>query len=490
MAVNFKKLFLSKWSERLFLFFILAITLFFVSYKLTESPPTWYDEGFIIQSAENLMANGRLGIQIEPGVIIEEATFFSTGFPVAYPVGWALQIFGKNLLSARSVMVFFCLLLVGLSYFLIKRIWGFKTAVLSSLLLISFASLYGNGKNVLGEVPGLFFLVAFLYFLYRIEEKNYLAGYRNYFLAGLFLGLCLATKSIFLILPAALFFSLLIYWRKINWNWSLIGSGFLGFMVSLFFLFKTQFSAATSLGSVFGDYLNPSATTDVFYLAVQNFVRFFIEAAPLYLLVMMIIWAGALIIRFKFFKEKIALTETVAFVFSGLIGLSYLHLAGWSRYLFPAQIIALLFFPVSAKVVIKFLGDRFKIKLPTFTLVLLVAILFAIQLYQLCFGSWVAGYYNSHNTRDLEAHFSGLNPTEKIFLYDAPEIATFLPSKNYRQYLKINDNLIIGQEELKSIENGLPDKIIINIRKKEILSSFSLYEEKIKVSKYLILEKK
>jgi len=476
--------------EKFFLVFLLIVTLFFVTYKLTESPPTWYDEGFIIQSAENLVAHGRLGIQVEPGKFVEDATFFSTGFPIAYPIGWVLCFFGKSLLLARSVMVIFCLLLVGLSYFLIKKIWGLKIAVLSSLLLISFAPLYGNGKNVLGEVPGLFFLTAFLYFLYLIEEKNYLAGHLNYFLAGLSLGFCLASKSIFLILPISFIFGILIFRKMVNWNWRLIGSGFLGLAVTLCFLFKTQFSGETLLSKVFGDYFNPSATTDSISLAIQNFSRFFTEAAPLYLLVLMVFWAIAFIIRFKYHKSKTSLTETIAFIFSIFIILSYLHLAGWYRYLFPAQVIVLIFFPASIETIVIFLNNHFKIKFLAFTSVFLVVALAFFQFYQLCFGSWVSAYYNSHNTRDLESYFTGLRPVEKIFLYDVPEIATFLTSDNYYQYLKINDNLIIGQEELDKIKNGLFDKIIIKARRGDIIDEFPLYLEKINVSKYLVLERK
>ena len=62
-------------------------------------------------------------------------------------------------------MVVFLLMLVAASFWLIYEVFGYKEAVISTLLLVSFAPLYGNGKIVLGEIPGLLFLVLFQGFI-------------------------------------------------------------------------------------------------------------------------------------------------------------------------------------------------------------------------------------------------------------------------------------------------------------------------------------
>ena len=49
---------------------LLLITLFFSLFKLTESPPIWYDEGIILQPAINSVRTGKMGMQIAPGEII------------------------------------------------------------------------------------------------------------------------------------------------------------------------------------------------------------------------------------------------------------------------------------------------------------------------------------------------------------------------------------------------------------------------------------
>lgn len=477
--------------EIFFVVFLLAAAFFFAAYELTESPPTWFDEGFIIQSAINLVRTGEMGAQVAPGAVLKNPEFFSTGFPLAYPVGWSMKIFGQGLLPARAVMVLFTLSLVLFFYLLAKKIWDFKAAILASLLLISFASLYGNGKNVLGEVPGLFFLVLFMYFVYKIEQKDYQSGYSNYIMAGLAGGLCIATKSIFLVLPPAVILGTIILHKRIIWNWRLILAGALSFSAMMALLFKTQFAGGGPLMNVIRDFANPYAAADTVSLIFRNAARFFTEAAPAYLLLMAVVWAAAIIIR-RLKKEKNSLVELISFFFVLFICLSYLRMVGWYRYLFPAQVIALLFFPASFLVVFDWLKNKFVwsrwfgAKIP----IVLLIILIGLQFYQLSFHSWVVGYYGSRGTRDLENYFDRLDKSISIFIYNAPEIAVFLPTENYYQYLKINDAMVLGQEQLEKIKTGAPDTIIINNKETAAAVDFSLYEQKNAVSRYLIFKRK
>jgi len=477
--------------EKVFIVFLVAITLFFAAYKLTESPPTWFDEGFVIQSAENLVNDGIMGIKIEPDLIVHNATFFSTGFPLAYPVGWAMELFGRGLLPARSVMVLFTILLVLLCYFLAKKIWGFKIAAFSSLLLVGFAPLYGNGRNVLGEVPGVFFLVLFLYYLYKIEKKKFVGSYSDYIMAGLSVALCLSTKSIFLVLPLAVILALIIFYKNIAWDWRRILAGLAAGSVVIAVLLKTQFLGGGPLVDVLRDYANPYAVGDMSVLVWQNIKRFFTEGTPIYLLGTMLIWLLSLAIR-KIRSETTSLTEIVSFFFSLFICLSYLRMVGWYRYLFAAQILSLLFLPASSLIMFEWLKSKFawsrniNIKI----VFILFGVLIGAQFLYLHYFSWTASYYYSRATSSLENYFNRIDFSEKIFLYNSPEIATFLPSKNYYQYLKINDELILGQDQLKQITVGVPNKVIVNNKEASVMADFPLYQEAGAVSRYLIFEKK
>jgi len=152
-----EKKYLSRKFRTIFLIFLSLLGLFLATYKLTESPAVWFDEGVSVQTAMNLATAKTPGMQVEPGVIINATRFMTTGFPLIYPLSFSFKFFGVGMLQARIVMVIFLIGLILIAYLLVKKMFGFRTAVLSSLLLVSFPVLYGNGKNVLGEVPGLFF---------------------------------------------------------------------------------------------------------------------------------------------------------------------------------------------------------------------------------------------------------------------------------------------------------------------------------------------
>ena len=84
------------------------------------------------------------------------------------------------------------------AYIATRKWYGDNAAIATLALIVSFLPFYGNGKSALGEVAGLFFLLAGLLFL----ENNNL---KKIFLSGLFLGLSVATKPFFLLVLPALF---------------------------------------------------------------------------------------------------------------------------------------------------------------------------------------------------------------------------------------------------------------------------------------------
>ena len=180
------------------LLFTAVVVLFLSTYKISESPPIWMDEGIITQVAENVATQGVNGIQVAPGEFVS-AGFVTTSYVVTYPIALFFNFFGVGLLQARAVMVLFLFAFFLVAYFLSKQQMQKTLAILSLLLLASFAPIYGNGKNVLGEIPGLVFLFAGLLGVGMIER-----GVRTitlFVLTGLFFGLCVVTKPIFIFLP-------------------------------------------------------------------------------------------------------------------------------------------------------------------------------------------------------------------------------------------------------------------------------------------------
>src|SRR3989344_4531501 len=212
---------MSKTANLIFIIGLLVAVFFFATYDLTESPHTWYDEGAIIQRAITYLRYGTMHYQVAPDQF-SSAAFDSTGYPVIYPIALAFKYFGIGLLPARAVMAVFILLLVLTAYTLIKRTAGSYYAAAAALLLGTFPPLYGNGKNVLGEIPGLFFLFLFLFCLHFLEK----GGFKNKFflvLGCLTAGLCFSTKPNFIMLLPALAIASLILKRKEIFNFRILG---------------------------------------------------------------------------------------------------------------------------------------------------------------------------------------------------------------------------------------------------------------------------
>lgn len=468
-----------------------SIALFASTYKLSEAPGIWYDEGYYTQIGMNVAAIGKQVLQTEPGVYVP-TSYITVGYPLTIPLSISYKIFGVGVLQGRSVMVLFILSFIAASYFLSKKLFGVWPAAYTALLLATFPMLYGNGKSVLGEVPGLFFLSLTLLAVYRLEKDEY-RDWRWYAVAGVAAGLCVATKPIFILLLAALFLVAVMKWKKITQNWKGVLAGLVALVTCLGLWIYLQFGSDASLSTLALQYTNPYASENIYTLIIQNALRFIKESTPLYTLILMSVWGVSLYIRRK--KKEISAAEMTAFIFCILTILSYLRLAGWYRYLFPATMVALSFFPSSlrivwdattARVLQNFVVTKKILVLPF----LLIICLSAAQLYQTARASYVAQYYAGTRTRDMSAALAAISPDAKIFLYNTPEIAALLPTKNYYQYLTPLAYVQIGAAGLPALRAGTMDLVIVDddtyTKEKEL---FNRYPVKKLIDRYDILQK-
>ena len=325
-----------------------------------------------------------------------------------------------------------------------------------SAAAFSFAELYGNGKSVLGEVPGLFFLVATLIALRYLEKVRYQSIFW-YIATGVLAGLCVATKPIFILLLAALFFTLMLQYKRVSLSWRGVLAGFVALAVPIAWWIYTQFGSDVTLRLLVLDYINPysaqSGQVLMWQVVVRNFVRFFTETTPVYTALLTGAWAAALYVRRKTARPSAA--ELSAFIFCLLIIAAYLRLPGWYRYLFPATTIALLFFPSSVFSICGYMQERWSVwkNMPWLPYAAL-ALLFCAQVYQVMFSSYVSRYYASTRTHNDVAAFAELPKNSSIFLYDLPELAVLLPSRTYYQYLEPAPGMAIGAGELAVLQKG------------------------------------
>lgn len=465
-----------------------SAALFFSFYKLSESPSVWYDEGFYSQVAENVSLGKGSVLQVEPGKTIPASTAVTVGYPLIYPVAASYLLFGVGVLQGRVVMALFILGFLAGSYVLVRRLHGRDTAAFSLLLLATFPVLYGNGKSVLGEVPGMFYLTLAFLSLHALERSGYKSHVSAVF-SGLFAGLCMATKPEYILLVPALGLVLLLFWRKIVPHWKNVLLAIGAALAPMVLWFYIQFASSDSFGSVIAFYANPYEITNLSSVVTHNALRFLTEASPLYLFVTLLIWGITLISRVR--DKNISAVEVAAFVFSLAVILSFLRTPGWYRYFFPAQILGLLFFVPS----LFYLTEKAVVAVPRVrnlraVLIAGVMLLAAGQLYQLSNDSYVARYYHSARTKTLTDGLARLDPTQSVFLYNTPEVAVFLPHQNYFQYIAPHENQLIGGEEIENLRKGIPHVVIVStgaeLKKPEL---FSGYRKKTELSRYTVLER-
>lgn len=174
-----------------------SVVTFLALYNLTDYPATWFDEGFTLQVPKTLVRFGVYAIYTSEGFYYHG---ISGGPTVILPIAAAFWLFGIGLLQARLVMALYLLATVYVFYRLARELGGRRLAwVATALLVVSPAALVQYGRQGLGEVPGLFFLVTGLALWFAAWER---AGWRRLGLIGLLLGLAMVTKHIYLLILA------------------------------------------------------------------------------------------------------------------------------------------------------------------------------------------------------------------------------------------------------------------------------------------------
>ncbi len=503
---------------------LFCAALFFSTYKLSESPPTWLDEGMIVQTSKTLVEEGVYSVKVAPDTYISPG-FISTSYPVTFPIALSFKLFGVGLLQARSVMVIYILAFLLSIYFLAKRLFKNEWLMIAGLaLLVSFPPLYGNGKNVLGEVPGLFFLTVFLIFIDRIWKGD--RRISQFILAGLTLGLCIATKPIFILLLPVVAMWLLYVWLK---KPEVFGRGII--KNSLYFIvcallplvawIMIQFRGDSFVATL-SYYANPHSVNLATSL-LSNIKAFLTAPESLYFFALYLVWLTAVTFR-VWSKKNIEVAELVAFGFSTLVLLAYFRNPAYYRYFFLAEVYCLLFFVQTLNFIIgtrpkaadvtsstteNFLQEiflrNFLVKISCvwsrkshrplsgagISIFVIVFALIIFQSYQLLFHSWVSQYYGSTKTRDCVAAIGKIPQAKSIFFYQDPELVIFRAGGNYYQYMDSIETDQSRTEKKRLIKQGVPDIVAVSSEiMPQIQDILEKYVSSSSCDRYQILNKK
>lgn len=461
------------------------------TYRLSESPAIWFDEGMYTQTALSLERHGTKALQVAPDTFIT-ASSVTGGFSFIAPIALSYKIFGEGVLQGRAVMALFILAFALVSFFFVSTLFGIWQGSWTLLLLSSFSMLYGNGKSVLGEVPGLFFMFAALLALLWLERKSY-QNTHVAILFGFFTGLCVVTKPTFLVLLPVFALVWLLRWKAVRIKIHTFALSALVFLVPVGIWLYFQLGMGDTIGTLLSFYTNPYNATDVSPLILTNISRFFTDTTALYTFIVVGVWSLALILQ-KLKKETVSIAELAAFFFSlSILGAS-LSLPGWNRYLFPATTVALLFFPHSSLYIFRWIHSKLLFLTPfSFAPYALFVLLFVGQSYQLAFSSYVASYYGGHRSAEVGKTLDALGTEASIFVYNVPEVVLLLPSENYYQYIRpheVEDEESAGIDQLPRLAEGVPDYVIIGTSDYTPSNPhFSAYQLRETVNRYSILEK-
>ncbi len=173
---------------------IVFLAVVFLSvYQLTGFPKPWFDEWSHLHVPKTLVNFGVYADYSSEGFRYYGPTV-GVGPTVFLPIAASFKLFGIGLLQARSVIVLYLLATIAVFYRLGRKMGGAALALVATALLVTSRgiSLLEYGREVLGEVPGFFFLAAGFVVWYGAWKKP---TWVRLAAAGLLFGLSMVTKN-------------------------------------------------------------------------------------------------------------------------------------------------------------------------------------------------------------------------------------------------------------------------------------------------------
>jgi len=315
---------------------VLLVGAFLLVYQLDRYPAPWYDEGSHLHVAKNYALNGVYADYSSEG----NRPFgpaVGVGPTVLLPIALLYKALGVSIPLARAVIVVYGALALTMLYLLTARLVNQRAALIAVILamLSPAVDFVYNSRTVLGEVPGLFFILAGLW-LWLKPGKH---GLQNLLLVGLLLGLACITKNQYalFILPSLLlaWFADLLWYKRRGWRYFVVP----GIVAGVLF-FAWTFIVILLLGQTGGSFSQNladlrAASAGAFFLfepsAIQSAIRFLVDGT-LYggLAVPVLLYSSVISLRRDETGQQVG--TLMIFIALGL-GLFISSLA-WPRYAF------------------------------------------------------------------------------------------------------------------------------------------------------------
>ena len=189
-----------RWLFGLFRWAAIGLVMFLVFYNLGNYPLIWFDEGSHLHVPKTLIEFGKYADQSSEGFRYYGPTV-GVGPTVMLPIAAVFSVFKVGLLQARLVMAVYLLVTIIVFFQFAKLLGGTRVAWVATALVVTSQgiALLEYGRQVLGEVPGMLFILLALWLWFAKLEKPSLGWLA---LVGLLAGLAMVTKNQYLIVIA------------------------------------------------------------------------------------------------------------------------------------------------------------------------------------------------------------------------------------------------------------------------------------------------
>jgi hypothetical protein len=308
----------------------------FSIFYLTTRPALWTDEGISLNIADSFAHFGRLDISTAPGEFSGRPYLLqSTGYPVTVSLAMIFKAFGTSPRVARAYMLVWMTALLATIFIFMRRLFGYREAIFAVMLVATFASFHAGGRTVVGDIPGLVFLIGGLYILLFHESL---------FLSGVLLGLTVVTKpSIYLTIIPAVFLALMIARKSAAIkDIIVISSGMIPAAAGWFWFVLGGVPQKTFWLEIIYFYQNPFGAVSQWDNILNNSYGIFTSVTLIYFGVLFVVlMLGKYLNKdagIKFILNFVAIYSILAFIY-------YLRSPGWLRYLSAAEMLILSLLP-------------------------------------------------------------------------------------------------------------------------------------------------
>jgi 4-amino-4-deoxy-L-arabinose transferase-like glycosyltransferase len=139
---------------------LISIISILLIYRLNDWPTVFWDEGWTLSATRNWIEHGHLGNYLDGQPVPPRIPL---RFPIAVPVAISMKIFGIGIWQGRLPVVIFTILALGLSFYIISKMYDRRTGIATLLLMLCLSPFPIQpivlGRQLMAEMPMMFYLL-------------------------------------------------------------------------------------------------------------------------------------------------------------------------------------------------------------------------------------------------------------------------------------------------------------------------------------------